>query len=118
MNTDHPDRIRLKRGRALQFHARRDTRIASRQGTICILPTPLWIGEQLVQESYLLREHEEHRLPQSGMVTVLAQSDAEFDCIEAENALLKIVSGWYGFLAARVRRNRILAFLALRTGFR
>lgn len=118
MSTDHSDRIRLNRGRALQFHARRNTRITSRLGTICILPTPLWIGEQLVQESFLLREHEEHRLQQPGMVTVLAQSDAEFDCIEAENAVLKTVSGWYGFLAARVRRNRILSFLALRTGFR
>ncbi|HEY0846839.1 MAG TPA: hypothetical protein VGE12_15820 [Noviherbaspirillum sp.] len=106
---------RLRRGEVLHFHADRGTMIATRQGSIRILSAPLWIGEQLVQERFLLGEGQAHAVPHAGMLRIQAQSEAEIVCITSESRFLRRLSAWRAQLSARLRRSRLRQILSART---
>lgn len=110
MSEHYPARTMLRRGQVMHFRACRGMMIVPRQGRVIIQPAPLWIGEQLVPETFSLEEGEVHAVHSPGMLAIQAQCDAEI-CIHTEARLMHLLAWLLPALAARLRR-----VAALRTG--
>lgn len=99
-----PARTKLAHGQVERFYARRETVIAVAQGRICVQPAPSWIGEQLVQEQFIVAEGEAHIVQQSGWLAVHAHADAEIVCSPERESIAAQTSRLFSFASALLRR--------------
>lgn len=104
MREELPARTKLARGQVERFYASRETVIAVSQGRICVQPAPSWIGEQLVQEQFIVVDGEAHIVQQSGWLAVHAHADAEIVCSPGRESIAAQTSRLFSFASALLRR--------------
>lgn len=104
MRDELPARTTLAHGHVQRLYASRGTVIAVAQGRICVQPAPIWIGEQLMQEKYILVEGEAHIVQQSGWLAVHAHSDAEIVCSSEKESIAAQTLSRFSFASALLRR--------------
>lgn len=104
MRTEFPKRVKLRPGQVLHFRASRGTVIAAAQGTIRVLPAPKWLGEQLIQMQFHVREGEAHLIQGNRWVEVRADSDTEVFCTPGEKTFESLLTGLVELLAGVLRR--------------
>lgn len=104
MREELPARTTLAHGQVRRLYASRATVIAVAQGSVCIQPAPIWIGEQLMQEKFIIIEGEAHIVQQSGWLAVHAHSDAEIICSSERKNIVAQMPSLRSFISALLRR--------------
>jgi hypothetical protein len=68
-----PRHLQLDAGESLFFHAKAGSALISTSGTLLVIGTPRWLGEQVFRASAPLEAGQSHTVAQTGWITVTAQ---------------------------------------------